>query len=267
MSGKRTNHNQVWVGIASSLLLLWLSSIALPGNTESKNQNRQNQLPQSPNTGSPESDFSAGGTRGESTISNICHPSPEELVYLLGTENREFSLSSHPTFWFYFPQSVDPEVPINFVVKEAETDKTIYSQAIKQEVKPGIVGIALPNQKSYALAPETNYSWSLAIDCQHSDRDSDLVLTGWLQHQPADSEMAEQLATTPPLEKYHIYMEQNLLYDAVTQLAQARIDSPQNLQVKDDWQDLLSELGLPNLSDSKAIAQPRLLETNVSLKK
>ncbi|MGL5795962.1 MAG: DUF928 domain-containing protein [Waterburya sp.] len=51
------------------------------------------------------------------------------------------------------------------------------------------------------------------------------------------------------LEKYKVYLQHNLLYDALTDLAELRIAKPNNTNIEVAWTDLLSKLGWQDVSD------------------
>lgn len=124
-----------------------------------------NNLPSSPDTGSPEDDFSAGGTRDNHLSTGVCGVDGRAIAYLLGDNNREFTIKAHPTFWFYFSDNENKISQIEFILKELETGKQIYSRTVEVPKKVGTVGITIPGEQKYALSPNINYSWSINVNC------------------------------------------------------------------------------------------------------
>jgi hypothetical protein len=249
-----------------SILALFIALLAVPqpgnGNTKQKKGN-SHRLPAAPDTGSPQEDFAAGGTRDgqlNEQLRSGCGGDEQQIAYLLGNKNREFTSSAYPTFWFYLPHTINKIGQMKFVVRELETGKKIYDRAI-QGSKTGITGISLPREKQYQLSPEVNYAWSLQVDCAETDRDSEIALAGWLSRVSSSVELQNQLAAASEAEKVAIYLNHNLLYDAITQQAQSFIAKPRNIQVKTAWNQLLNTLGWQDLVGQHSNIKPFLSNT------
>ena len=259
----RWQKNQ-WVILALTLLVALLL-IPLPGNTKDKTSDRhRNRLPPAPDTGSPEEDFSAGGTRDNRYKDTICSIDRQQFAYLLGNRNREFTLSAYPTFWFHVPNTTNKTTQIKFVLTELETGKKIYERSLSKK-ESGIVGITLPQKQKYALSPETNYAWSLEADCSQNGKK--IALEGWLSRASSSSRLQDRLAATPEAEKYKIYFQHNLLYDALTQLARRRMAKPDNPQIEMAWSQLLTELGWQDLIQQESATEPFIIDTRISSQK
>ncbi|MEM8829467.1 MAG: DUF928 domain-containing protein [Cyanobacteria bacterium P01_G01_bin.19] len=251
--------------ILSLISLVAILSISLPGNTKEKKSSNNNRLPPAPNTGSPEEDFSAGGTRENRHRNSLCGVDRGKIAYLLGNRNREFTLSAYPTFWFHIPTSMNKVDRIEFEVTELETGKKIYDRVINK-TKTGITGINLPQEKQYALSPEVNYAWSLEVDCAGKNQESAIALSGWITRVASQSNLQNQLAAASEGEKHTVYLKHNLLYDALTQLAQRRIAKPNNIQIETAWNQLLSELGWQDLIQQKSAIELSILDVQIGRK-
>ena len=127
-SGSRWTKNKWAISVFTLLIALLL--LPQPGNTKEKKSNN-NRLPPAPDTGSPEEDFSAGGTRDNKPKNTLCGVDGQQIAYLLGNGNREFTSSAYPTFWFYIPHATDKIAQIKFVITELETGKKIYDRVIQ----------------------------------------------------------------------------------------------------------------------------------------
>ena len=219
----------------------------------------ENNLPSSPNTGSPEDDFSAGGTRDNHLLTEVCGADSQPIAYLLGDNNREFTIEAHPTFWFYFDNNKNQINRIEFILTELETGKQIYNRTIEVPKKLGTVGITIPAEQKFTLSPNINYSWNVNVNCVRQN-ESTLALKGWIQRLPLSTDLQNRLANASIKEKYQIYLQNNLLYDALDYLAQRRITEPNNNQLKVVWNQFLSELGWQNLI--KPVVEPRILNTD-----
>ena len=238
-----------WATLIIPLVVLLL---ILPGNAKEKEGD--NRLPPAPDTGAPKENFSAGGTRDNRRVDIACGVEREQIAYLLGSENREFTLSAHPTFWFHIPSSLDREARLKFTLEELETGKKIYNGSLER--KSSIMGISLPKQEPYALSPETNYAWSLEIDCGESQ--SEIVLSGWVTRLSSQSKLQNKLATTPEAEKHTVYLEHNILYDGLCKLAHRRMAKPNDVRVETQWNQLLTELGWREMVQSESASKPSI---------
>ena len=268
MSLRRTCFKERWQkhpwAISALTLLIALLLIPQPGNTkEKKSSNNRSKLPPAPDTGSPEEDFSAGGTRDNRLRDAVCGVE-EQIAYLLGNRNREFTSSAYPTFWFHIPNTTSKVAQMKFVVTELETGKKIYDRVIGETRKSGIIGISLPKEEKYALSPKTNYTWSLEVDC--SSEETKIALSGWVSRVSLNSKLQDRLATASKAEKHAIYLKHNLLYDALTELAQRRMSESNNIQIETAWNQLLSQLGWQDLIREFAV-EPSVLDTRISQKK
>lgn len=274
--------------ISALTLLAILLFIAQPGNTKEKKSNNNNRLPPAPDTGSPEEDFSAGGTR-KKLENAVCseqyhrasptaespsqvdgarkrslHSLPEleqNLVYLLGNRNREFTSSAYPTFWFHIPATMNRITQMKFVVRELETGKKIYDRPIQGE-KSGIIGITLPKEQKYALSPGVNYAWSLEVDCSQN-QETEIALEGWVTRVSSHPKLQDRLAAASKTERHQVYLKHNLLYDALTELAQRRMAEVNNTQVATAWNQLLTELGWQDLVRQQSAIEPIILDIAV----
>lgn len=244
-------------------LLIALLVVPQPGNTKQKKGNNH-RLPTAPDTGSPQEDFSAGGTRDEQLRNSVCGVDGQQIAYLLGNKNREFTSSAYPTFWFYLPRTMNKIAQMKFVVTELETGKKIYDRVIQATKTSGITGISLPRDKRYTLSPEVNYAWSLQVDCAGTDRESEIALAGWLSRISSNVELQNQLAAASEAEKVAVYLNHNLLYDAITQQAQSLIAKPKNIQVETAWNQLLTTLGWQDLVEQKSNIDPSLLNMQLN---
>ena len=264
--GSRWQKKQ-WAILALTLLIALLL-IPLPIIAkEKKSNNSSKRLPPAPDTGSPEEDFSAGGTRDDRFGDTICGMDEQQIAYLLGNRNREFTVSAHPTFWFHLPKTTNKVVQIKFVVTELETGKKIYDRVIEGTKKSAITGITLPQEKRYALSPNTNYTWNLSVDCDRTDRESEIALEGWVTRLPSQSQLQNKLAAASEVEKHAVYLRHNFLYDALTELAQRHIAQPDNIQIKIAWNQLLTKLGWQDLIEQKSATEPSSTDTQISTKK
>ncbi|WP_019503620.1 DUF928 domain-containing protein [Pleurocapsa sp. PCC 7319] len=268
-SQRQRQNNQWIIGYLKAwqliFILLVITFCAAPQSAQGKEKkNTSNRLPPAPKTGSPEGDFSAGGTRGNKPWNFVCGDKTQNISYLLGDRNREFTAAAYPSFWFHIPNNIDRTTEIKFVVSELKTGKKVYERVIQGTNKSGILGITLPQEKQYALSSEANYSWSLSVDCAGPYRGSETILAGWITRLSSDSKLEKQLAAASKPERSEVYLENNFLYDALTELAQGRMAQPNNTQIERAWNQLLIKLGWQDLAHQKSSIEPCILDLQIS---
>lgn len=243
---------------AFSLVTLCLLFFSVP-NSGKAEESGNNALPASPDTGSPEEEVLPGGTRDSHQMTKICGEDNQEIAYLLGDKNREFTLSAYPTFWFYIPNTLQKVAQLKFEVKELETGKKVYHRTVSTPKMAGVMGISMPPEPQYAVAPNVNYRWTVEVDCKNSNHESVMLLEGWLHRLPSNPDLQSQLAAVSDTEKHTVYFQHDLLYDALNDLAQLRIAQPHNAQLKTSWNKLLAELGWQDLGQGfKSITDDKI---------
>ena len=245
-------HKNNWATLA---LIASIALLLIPFSSNAKEKKGNNRLPPAPDTGAPTEDFSAGGTR-DNRREIACGVDRQEIAYLLGSQNREYTSSAHPTFWFHIPSSLDKEARLKFAVKELETGKEIYDGSLER-TESSIVGINLPEEEAYALSPETNYVWSLEVDCADANQ-SKIALSGWVTRLSLEPELQNKLATTPEAEKHKVYLEHDFLYDALCRLMRNRMTKPNDVRIEIAWNQLLSELGWRELIQAESPNKPSI---------
>jgi len=226
----------------------------VPYSGYAEEKTAKNPLPSAPDTGTPEEDFSAGGTRDNRQLLTMCGENSQQITYLLGQHNRDFTLDTHPTFWFYIPSNVRKVANLEFILTEVATGRKIYDRAIAVPENDGLVGLSMPLDPEYALSTDTNYSWSLNVACNETNEDPALVLAGWVRRMPLKPDLQNQLATASEQEKYQVYLQENLYYDALNNLVQLRMSEPNNPQLETAWNQILIKLGWHNLIKEDAVS-------------
>ncbi len=191
-----------------------------------------------PNRGTPKSDKGTG-SRGDC----LSKPSLPPLQSLAGKNHLKLTTSDRPTFWIYVPYTRTEAPYGEFSLQDK--DNEIYRTRFQLPAKPGIVGISLPSN----VAPLTvgkQYRWYFDINCSASAEDVDLStpasLTGIVERVAFSTNFARELKTaSKPLTRIATYAKYGIWYDAVTELAQLRLQQPENRTFKQVWNQLLSD--------------------------
>ncbi|NET37411.1 MAG: DUF928 domain-containing protein [Cyanothece sp. SIO1E1] len=170
----------------------------------------------------------------------------------------EATIAEHPTFWFYVPYSHQPERWVEFVlIDEAEAD--VYYQTFQLAETPGIISVQLPDTAT-PLQLGKQYRWVLSVICDLDNRlvdversrevasSGDIAIDGWLKRVSLAADVQKQLdGAMNPIERAQVYAEGVLWHEALTTLAQFRLENPQFADAEGLWLDLLESVQLDDV--------------------
>jgi len=111
----------------------------------------------------------------------------------------------------------------------------------------GIIGIQ-PTELSQELNLGEAYYWQMAIQCSVDSPDENPIVSGWITR----TDGAEDLGGTT-FEQAASLVEVGIWQDAVTLLAQARLDAPDEaakITADEDWQVMMDEVGLSDFANT-----------------
>jgi hypothetical protein len=182
------------------------------------------------------------GTRGS------CEKTNQPFTPLLPVTKSGFSgytLTEHPTFWFYVPYKTNSISSGKFSLEDEEGN-TFYRTSFKLPNTPGFVSISIPTTEK-PLEKNKQYRWTFTLYCASQDP-SELPRVwhrGTVQRVDMPA-LETQLKTATLEERINLYLENSIWYDAPTDLAKIR-ERPQV------WRNLLKAMGLEQLAQ-EAIA-------------
>jgi Domain of Unknown Function (DUF928) len=143
---------------------------------------------------------------------------------------------ANPTLWF-FVAAVDRSAPLEFFLQDRD-DNVIYESVIPAPVKDGVIGVKIP-QGQKPLVIDRPYRWTLKakFGCGESTPEQRYV-DGWIQRVglPAGIDVVSNPA--------QVYVDRGIWYDAVNSLAEQRLKEPRNVQLRQDWRELLGAMKL-----------------------
>jgi hypothetical protein len=201
-----------------------------------------------------------GGTR---IPSEACLTEPSSLIALMPTSNLGLTAEALPTLWFSLP-AVNPSRQLEFGLFNQD-DELVYQTTLNATGKAGVIGIDLSKMVAApALKVNENYRWYLSIVCNSDNRSEDIWVDGWVQRVDLPTALTAQLAEASPLAQVQAYLDNQLWYEAVTQLAQLMQTQPTDATVVAEWQQLLASINLeqaaaaPILSPDAAFSRDQL---------
>jgi hypothetical protein len=203
--------------------------------------NKQNTLP--PQRGNPD-DTEQAVTRSIGACGQAGVPLTPMLPKTATASSNEFSgytLTGHPTFWFYIPYETRSVNRGEFVIENEQGEaETVWKVDFKMPKTPGLVKVSIP-PTAKPLEVNKTYRWNMIVHCnsEQASNQSYVFETGIVQRID-DPALQNQLNAATPEEKLAVYANRRVWYDATTNLAQVR-QSPQ-------WSEFLRSIGLEPLS-------------------
>lgn len=152
----------------------------------------------------------------------------------------------YPTFFFYLPQT-EAEVA-EFILKD-QSGNQIYKQEFTISNLSGVIGVSIPTNKNVPpLEVGKSYTWNFTVICDSQDRSSDQIEIGTVRRVELSADIRRQLDQADPRQKTVIYAENGIWQDALSTLAAARRDQPNDTALKADWESLLDSVTLGKIA-------------------
>jgi hypothetical protein len=107
---------------------------------------------------------------------------------------------------------------------------------------PGIKSLTIANL--YPLEIGQEYHWQLALICNPSDRREDVVVDGFIKRVEPDPTLANRLPQATTEERIALYADARLWYETLGALVELRRSRPNDPNLEDAWNTLLSSVGL-----------------------
>ncbi|MCU0536117.1 MAG: DUF928 domain-containing protein [Hydrococcus sp. Prado102] len=231
-----TKRLQSWLTIAIAVLLI---SIA-PASALAQSHPKRIVYNPPDRKGTPPSGNQTG-SRGN------CPKTEIPLLGLGGTSGYKLTISESPILWFYIPYTSDRAKSGEFEL-QSESGKTVYQTVISLPNSPKIVPVRLDR----TLQPNRQYRWYLAINCSSQPSvagiASEEYVTGLIERILPATELERQLKMArSPLERLHIYAQNGIWYDTLTELARLHLAQP---TWELTWKDFLADAGLDRIANA-----------------
>lgn len=178
---------------------------------------------------------------------------PNELVYVGGYTTEE-----QPTFWFYIPYIAEPDINEISLKPTADTNsRPVDSQNIRvgkfvlldqdrRPVSSFLMAIELlPSPRMVAFQLPTSleldrlYNWHFSMVCEPDKPSRNPVVRGWVQRIEVSPALAIALQRVPPFERYLAYAEDDIWFEALSELIATRRQFSTLPQAQEIWRDLL----------------------------
>lgn len=211
----------------------------------------------------PDRGYPSGRRRG--AASRGCSKEYLALQALVPNTNFGLTSSENPNFWFYIPKVKAQSLVGEFVLQEVSnregSNNEIYREQFSLSSQDKIVKIYPQLSTQGNLKHKKTYQWFFKIYCRSqnmeelSDYDpSDYVYTeGQIEKITLPPNIETQISTGSLSDRLNIYAEYGIWYDLVSTLGEQLLAEPNNDELQQEWNELLSAVGLDNLSDKELI--------------
>ncbi|WYL97575.1 MAG: DUF928 domain-containing protein [Gloeotrichia echinulata IR180] len=186
----------------------------------------------------------SGRSAGGATRSQCSQLETKNLIALVPQSNEGLTTEEHPKFWFYVPFGKSSQSPPAQLRLLDEQKKSVLSKPLELSLpdKEGIVYFSLPSTEK-PLSVDQRYNWYFTITCVNEQgTQTKIDVHGWIKRVDLDSSLAERLKNTKPEDKYIPYLENNIWYEALSQLVEYRTNHQK------EWRDFLSLYNLQNVA-------------------
>lgn len=168
------------------------------------------------------------------------------------------TVASHPTLWFYVPYPLTAKQPIEFVLQDAEGNNIYKTSLLLVQKQPSLVEIKIPST-TIPLAIGKMYQWYFLVGC---NADAPPFVKGWVQRVAINSNFKRQLQAASPQQRAALLATKGIWYDALSTLAQLRLEDPNDGIFISNWVNLLSSGGLKVLSGEPMPSTSNQTNTN-----
>ncbi|MEO1390787.1 MAG: DUF928 domain-containing protein [Cyanobacteria bacterium J06634_6] len=200
------------------------------------------------NPGRPGGRRRGGGSRGscqaDIPLTAVAYANSRTVQELGVSRNDEavgmVTTLQTPDLWFYMPAAVGNNAT-EFVLKNASEQVIYQGQLAGTTNDSGIIGVTLP----VALNVNDAYHWYLTVDCDDSER---VTVNGWVERRAIGPDIDRTLRQANERNRAALAANFGFLQDAVSNLAVSRQIDPDSKTATQDWEQLMTVLGLPELS-------------------
>jgi len=203
--------------------------------------------------GEPTGRRRGGGSRGSCKQ----YESLTALVPITKTVNKDVvwgkSASQTPTFWFFVPDKLTPQVPVEFVIQDEADNYVYHTKFNPPETPSGIFSLTV--QPTKPLVAGKSYRWTFSIYCDPNKPSAAVYVQGSITQMTLNASSQQLAAAKTPLEKASFFAKHGLWYDALTTLG----ENLQNTKDKDPkiasaWSELLKQGDLAQFSTNTVVS-------------
>lgn len=240
--------------LAVALTLEWLVPFPVHGQAKPQASSLSRQLENSfsppPTEPATPTNTAHGGTRHDDS----CIEGNQPLTALVPASGTGKTIAKYPTIFWYMPQTSASTV--EFVLQDTNGDDLYRIQyRLARSITGGVgassvMSLTLPTLANLApLEVDQDYQWKLALVCNPLNRSEDVIVQGKIKRVASDANLERRLQQATPQERVAIYADAQLWYETLLSLVELRRAYPNDNTLANDWNTLLSLVGLEGTLD------------------
>lgn len=239
------------VAIAGALVIGLPPSLGLPNSAYTQLSAVEiSQPPPPPNAPPPNGTRPGGGLEPENPA---CSALNDDLQALIPIANPVLTTTAYPTILFYVPFGAEEVDYGEFsLLLWPNEEMRLYRTRFLLPESPGVVSVTVPEIPTNALAEGQIYRWYFQLYCAEGEDDTqpDLTLHGAIQRVASTPERTQQIQAGSP----------DIWYDALADVANGLQASPQDNQLRTQWQSLLALIEAEAVEDAAFVGPVLSLE-------
>ena len=201
--------------------------------TNNNNQELNTHIISENSDGKPPDDSGGQGTgsRGDCIATEI------PMMLLIGRTPSNFTVNSHPTFWFYVPSGLEQSTSGVFSLQDKGGNYELWSTLFRLPSNtPGIVSISLPTNLpdfKNGLEDDTTYRWYFDLNCPIANESNQAI---------------SRASITGLITRDLQLNEDSRIFDKFSELTNLRLSDLENASLEEAWVNLLSNESLEEIT-------------------
>ena len=201
-------------------------------------------VPTPPDQGAPSGRQRGGASRGDC----MAYQDLAALVPLVDGSVWSQTSSPTPDFFFYIPQSLTADVPLEIVVQDSD-DNYVFRQQFSVDAPAGILTVPVSSPGA-ELTPGESYSWTFSIYCDAARPSASVAVFGTVTR-VADAGVAEAGHPLTPAQQLDLakqYAAAGIWHEALALTLALHQADPDNADYLAALDNLLQQAGLADLA-------------------
>jgi hypothetical protein len=199
----------------------------------------------------PDQEAPSGRARGGASRGSCDnHQDKKRLTALVPVTSKSvwgLTVTEYPTFWFYVPDALTPEIPIEFVLQDEEDNYVYKTTFTVPGTQPGIVSLSLSSMKA-PLEIGKKYYWTFSIDCDPQEPSNSIFVKGTVQRVAMNPALMSQVKAATQRDRIALYAANGIWHEALTTLAELRRTEPGDATLAATWENLLQYVDLQDIA-------------------
>lgn len=197
------------------------------------------------NQGNPRQ-TTGGASRNPGQCPMDAKTSSKTIEALVPNNNNGLTVADRPTIYVYVPPTVAPEVYFSL---EDQNRNPHFQTNVSLDGGDGIVAVQLP-EDAPPLEMGKDYQWHFVVKCNGRLGPRNPIASGWIRRVPSRNINAEGT----PEQIASAYGGAGIWYDTLATLMKAREAQPEDANLADELQELLSSVGLQEIASASVVS-------------